>query len=368
MSEKKVLFFIATLGGGGAERVFVNLANEFAKNGVATSLLIGQHHDHVYLPLLREDVKLERLNFATTKPLNIARSTYNIRKLIKQQGYTHIIAAGDYENVAAVLACKFTVAEAIVTLHYNLPYALSQLDFLRQIWIKMLYRKVLKRASKIVAVSDGVKEGFTNITNYNSNNLSTIYNPVFDDSILQKGSKAVERVDLFEHKCIVVVGRLVPQKNPQRMLRVFAQVSQKLPQVNLVFLGKGDLLQVLKNLAQDLGVAKKVHFLGFQSNGYSYMAKANLLALSSDYEGLPTVLIEALALGVNIVSTNCPSGPAEILENGKYGWLVDVDDESDFANKILAALSSPMASNHLQTGAIKYHINIAVNHYLTLLH
>jgi glycosyltransferase involved in cell wall biosynthesis len=162
------------------------------------------------------------------------------------------------------------------------------------------------------------------------------------------------------------VGRLDKQKDFPTLIRAFAQVKQQLP-ARLMILGEGQDRKLLSDLVQELGLEKDVALPGFVDNPFAYMKRSALFVLSSLYEGLPTVLIEAIAVGTPVVSTDCKSGPAEILENDRYGKLVPVGDIPAMAQAIINALENPLDSTLLQQKAGEFLLEKAVEQYLELL-
>jgi len=164
---------------------------------------------------------------------------------------------------------------------------------------------------------------------------------------------------------ILGVGRLTAQKDFITLLRAFARLRQRQP-VRLVILGEGEARGELEALSEQLGVSEDVALPGFRSNAMAYMARSAVFALSSAWEGLPTVLIEALASGTRVVATDCPSGPREILQGGRLGALVPVGDAEALAEAVSAALNHPMPPVPPDALA-PFTREAAVDHYLRLI-
>jgi glycosyltransferase involved in cell wall biosynthesis len=165
---------------------------------------------------------------------------------------------------------------------------------------------------------------------------------------------------------ILGVGRLTEQKDFSTLMRAFTCVRAKRA-ARLVILGEGKLREDLEDLASKLGIQADVEMPGFVENPLQYMARASVLVLSSKYEGLPGVLIQAMACGCPVVSTDCPGGSAEILDNGKYGVLVDIGDAEGMAKAILSELDNPTANDILRRRAEDFSVEHAVSNYLKLL-
>jgi glycosyltransferase involved in cell wall biosynthesis len=162
------------------------------------------------------------------------------------------------------------------------------------------------------------------------------------------------------------VGRLTPQKDYPTLLRAFS-IFRGERVAHLAILGEGKDLEYLQKLAGDLGISSRVAFLGFDINPYRFMARCQVLVLSSIWEGFSIVLAEALACGAQIVSTDCPNGPAEILDHGKYGRLVPVGDAVAMAEAMELAMDAPLQPEMLRERAEAFSINSAVDKYLAVL-
>jgi glycosyltransferase involved in cell wall biosynthesis len=205
--------------------------------------------------------------------------------------------------------------------------------------------------------------------------MTTIYNPVVTAELF-KMAREVPDHPWFESGAppvVLGVGRLARQKDFPTLLQAFARLRSERP-VRLMILGQANNQRTtverqaeLRALAGKLGVADEVALPGFVHNPYAYMAHAAVFVLSSRFEGLPTVLIEALACGLPVVSTDCPNGPAEILENGKYGALVPVGDAFALAKAISATLDAPPDRGQLRTRALVFTVDQAVEKYEKVL-
>ena len=169
-----------------------------------------------------------------------------------------------------------------------------------------------------------------------------------------------------EPPVVLGVGKLSPQKGFDVLLRAFARVRAERP-ARLVILGEGPQRRALERLARELGIADDVSLPGFVANPFAWMARCAVFALSSRWEGLPSVLIEALACGCAVVSTDCPSGPAEILDGGAFGPLCPVGDAAALAGAILRVLEAPTAPARLRARAATFSVDAAADRYLEVL-
>jgi len=232
-------------------------------------------------------------------------------------------------------------------------------------WVPSLIRVSYPLAEKIIAVSEGVLEDLASISPRAARRGCVIYNPVFNSEMLRKAEEPVFHPWLEKKNVPVIlgVGRLTSQKNFGLLLRAFRRVQES-REVRLIILGDGNRRESLEAQIEDLGLKDLVDLHGFVENPYPYMKRASLLVLSSDYEGLPSVPIQALACGCPVVATDCPSGPREILEDGKWGRLVPVGEEAALAEAINESLDEEHDPERLRQRAMDFSVDRAVDEYL----
>ena len=207
---------------------------------------------------------------------------------------------------------------------------------------RVLVRNAYRRADVVIAVSCGVADDLQRYLNCRLPNLRVIYNPVITPEIYRKAREPIEHPwfkDDAALPVVLAVGRLTGAKNYPLLLRAFAQALSDQP-ARLVVLGEGAERPKLERLIRELGITESVSLAGFDSNPFRYMAKCDLYVMSSDWEGLPGSLLQALALRGNVVSTDCPSGPREVLNAGEYGTLVPRGDQCAMAAAITRQLAS----------------------------
>lgn len=234
--------------------------------------------------------------------------------------------------------------------------------------LPFLMRCLCHRADAVVAVSGGVADDLKNRIGLPGSNIEVVYNPVIRPEIASLSEESVDHPWLIEKSCPVLVAasKLKPQKDLQMMLRAFALV-RKNRRVRLIILGEGEEGEALQQLANDLGIAEDIDLAGFIKNPFAFYSRADLFVLSSAWEGLPTALIEAMGCGCPVVSTDCPSGPQEILQGGRYGTLVQVGDQQAMAQAIEANLDSPPSRAQLLERAACFTVNKSVDHYESLV-
>ena len=218
-----------------------------------------------------------------------------------------------------------------------------------------------------VGVSAGVATDIAALSGLRRGAFDVIHNPVPPRPA--PSAQAMERAEALwsgeRGARIVTVGSMKAQKNHPLLLRAFARLDR--PEARLMFVGDGAGRDALVSLAQELGVADRVILAGFHPDPTPFYHSADLFVLSSDYEGFGNVIVEALACGTPVVSTDCPSGPAEILENGRFGRLVPVGDVAALAQAIGAALDAPVDGDALKRRAADFAPQIAARQYLDLL-
>jgi len=221
---------------------------------------------------------------------------------------------------------------------------------------------------KVVCVSEGVLEDTARLAGLSAGQLCVIRNPVVTPRLAALAAEGVDHPWAHDEAVPLVLGagRLTEQKDFDTLVRAFAQLRNRMP-ARLVILGDGRLRAKLQARIDELGLSDDVAMPGFTSNPYAWMVRANLFVLSSAWEGSPNVLTEALALGVPSVSTDCPSGPREVLEGGRFGPLVPVGDADAMAAAMEATLNKPLAGDLLKSAVAAYNQEASAAAYLVAL-
>lgn len=338
--KRKIAMLLPELGGGGAERVFLLLAEFLADNGIEVDLILMKKQGE-YLSELPGNIRVVSLctgsdgkfhlweaGIAFLQMLRYLRET-SIDVLFSTLGKTNLFAI-----LSALMASEnFRLIIREANTFHNIS---SKIQIKLAAW---LYPK----ADHIIAISKGVAQDLRRIKKIKAGNVSVIYNPI-DLKKIQLLSKAPMDHPWLLSKTvpvIVAVGRLAPQKDFETLIHAFDKVQKKLD-ARLIILGKGPLKKKLEGMIQELSLEKKVRLEGFKRNPFPYYRHADLFVMSSRWEGFGMVLIEAMACGTNIVSTDCHSGPAEILDSGQYGCLVPVGDNMALSRAILKTLKAPL--------------------------
>jgi glycosyltransferase involved in cell wall biosynthesis len=232
-------------------------------------------------------------------------------------------------------------------------------------------RRAYLKADAIVTVSDGLADDLAAHGQIPRDRIARVYNPVVGSDLLLKASQPLDHPWFAAGAPPVILGagRLHPQKDFATLIRALAALRSRRP-ARLVILGArtdAEYAVALQALAAELGVAQDVEMPGFAHNPFAFMSRAAVFVLSSRYEGLGNVLIEALACGTPVVSTDCPSGPAEVLDGGRFGPLVPVGDVAALGRAIEGLLDDPPTPQSLRARAGRFTVGRAVDHYLRLL-
>jgi len=238
----------------------------------------------------------------------------------------------------------------------------------RSRWIPALARRLYPWADEIIAVSHGVADDLARVLKLPRERIRVIHNPVVTDQLYQKAREAPDHPWFAAGAPPVVlgVGRLDPEKDFALLIEAFS-ILEKKRRVRLVVLGAGPERNALNSLIQELGISDSVELPGFVENPFSYMAGSAVLALTSWFEGLPNVLIEAMACGTPVVAVDCPSGPREILEGGRYGRLAPVGDAKALAHAIEETLDHPPQPETLRSAVMRFSADAVAKDYLEVL-
>ncbi|HZG17445.1 MAG TPA: glycosyltransferase [Candidatus Bathyarchaeia archaeon] len=331
----RIVFVIPNLAGGGAERVMITVLRHLDRSRFEP-ILMTVDLSGPYVASIPEDVQVVNLQSG--------RVRHAWRKMIKEINRLQpdvVMSTMDYMNLA-VLAGKMAYAQKprIIVREANTPtHAMGALSFLKRVAFKTMYRLLYTKADGIIVQSEGMKQDLLHfLPSLSPNKVIRIYNPLDVTTVLRQAARKEDAFLPSAGKQIVAAGRLTYQKGFDLLLAAFAQLTQIVQDVRLTILGEGPLEADLKAQARALGIEERVCFLGFQQNPYAYLAQADLFVLPSRWEGFPNILLEALACGCQVVATDCPSGPREILQQNQYGLLVEPEQVAALANGMISVL------------------------------
>jgi glycosyltransferase involved in cell wall biosynthesis len=368
MENKKVAFFGPQYGVGGAGRVCSDIGKALARKGYEVDFLIdGNYSGDNYL---EEDLPSNcRIIKLTDAQHN--ESKYNLhyyylllkslaRYLSKEEGRVLVSNMTKFNTISVWAKIISRSTSSLVLVEHNL---LSNKITRRSRFLSCAVRFHYPLADKVVTVSSDIKDDLCKNHGVNEDKCTTIHNPLDVEGILSKSMEGADHVWLQGKMPVVIgVGRFVEQKQFSVLLKAFALLERRLD-VRLILAGDGPLREELQDLTSELGVEEQVDFLGFVSNPYKYMQKADLLAISSRYEGFGVVATEALACRTPVVSTDCPGGPSDILEDGRYGRLVDVGDARGLAEAVHCVLKHPPDRKRLLERAQAYRVDKVATRY-----
>ena len=207
---------------------------------------------------------------------------------------------------------------------------------------QLLYPRLYSQADHVIAVSEGAKQDIVQNTTLKPNDVSVIYNPVVTKELYAEAAQPVDHRWLNDDTIDVVLGagRLAEQKDFETLIRAFEGVAEQNESARLLIVGTGSKEAQLRTLVSELGLEERAELVGYVDNLYAYMNAADVFVLSSKWEGFGIVLVEAMAVGTPVVSTDCPHGPNEILNNGEYGELVEIGDTEAMTDSIQKVLSN----------------------------
>jgi glycosyltransferase involved in cell wall biosynthesis len=360
-----VAVLLAFSGAGGVEKMVLNLLPEFLAQGVAVDCLAIFRKPPAPDLAIPPGVRLIDQGVRNTSLCVPALVRY-----LRAERPDALLAAKDRAIRAAVLAriLSGVPARLVGRLGTNLSAAYQGKSaiarWLRQAPMRWFYARV----DHVAAVSQGVADDMRAIAGMVPEKLSVIRNPVITADMAARARAPVGHPWLNDGGAPVILGagRLTRQKDFPTLLRAFAIVRAQRP-ARLIILGEGRMRGELERLAGELGIAEDVSMPGYVANPQAWMAKVACFALSSLWEGSPNVLTEALALGVPCASTDCPSGPREILGEGHYGSLTPVGDPARLAEAILETLNNPKAPDFLKQAAAEYRAELSASRYLEIL-
>lgn len=332
----KFAFFMPYFRDGGVETTTVRLANQLSRKGHQTELLTFKHES----PYLAES-SLEVVDFDAKRTLT---SVPKLVRYLRRERPDVLISAHHFANIIAVFARAISGVdvEMVVTERLQIDHVLAESRNPKDRLLPPLMRLTYPRADHIVSVSRDAGDALAEIIGVPPNRVEAIYNATLVDEIFEKAEEQVDHPWFAEDETAVIlgVGRLKPQKDFETLIRTFAKVRNQ-RDARLIILGEGDRRQALTGLASELGVADDVDLHGFVDNPYRFMRNADVFVLSSRYEGMPNVLVEAAALGTPVVATDCPSGPRELLDDGVAGELVNVGAVDEMAESICYQIDNP---------------------------
>lgn len=329
-SAPDIAFVLPSLSGGGAERVFLDLANGLAERGHRVDLVLLAT-EGAYLDMVSDKVRLVLLD----APGRL-KAVFLLARYLRSERPQRLLSTLLVSNVVTYLARTISRQPAKMFLREanSLASYLPRSSLKKRLFARVFLRAAYEAADGIVAVSDGVAAELRSFLGVRNRNLVTIYNPF----AVPAGSAECHAHPFFASggPVVIAAGRLAPQKRFDLLIEAFGKLEDH--SARLIIFGDGPDRPTLERQIVEAGLAQRVSLPGFEKDIVAAMRSADLFVLSSDYEGLPNVLIQALSCDLPVVATDCPSGPSEILEGGRYGRLVPPGDACALAAAMEAAL------------------------------
>jgi len=367
---KTIAIFIPNANYGGAQKVIINLIQEFSKQDISIDLLLGKA-EGIYFNQIPKTINIVDLDSS-----RLIKTLPKLIDYLKKNKPDVLMSTPAVANVIAAIAQKISGISTKLILREAIHYSTetANVSFKKQptFWIALrLVPLLYPWADKIIAVNPKVAEDIAKVTNISSDKIYPINNPTITLNVLEKSKEPIQEswfqeINRDKNYIILGVGRLANQKDFPTLIKGFAMMRKQY-QAKLIILGEGENRYQLESLISDLNLTTDVIMPGFVSNPYAYMAKASVFVLSSVWEGSPNTLIEAMACGTPVVSTDCLSGPREILENGKYGKLVKVRDYEALADAIIQTLTSENNRDFLRERAKDFSVSDIAQEYLQVL-
>lgn len=361
-----VAIYLHDLAGGGAERQSLIIAEEFRRNGIEVTLVLHRLRGQL-LDQVPDGLRILDLNSPRTL-MDVPR----LIRFLRQEKPDILLSNVDLNNVAALLAKSLSFSPTKVVICQHNP--ISSAFVVGEQWlyrhVALFYRMLSPFITRAVAVSSGVAGEIEALSGLPGDRVLTIHNPVVGPDF-QARSSAIAYHRWFhqpDQPVFVTAGRLVPQKDHETLLRALA-LHRRHADSRMILLGSGPLEPSLKALAASLGIEDAVEFLGFVSNALPYIRQADAFVLSSRCEGFGNVLVEAMGCGTPVISTRCDHGPAEILNGGQYGILVETRNPEAMAAAMdeVATLRTRFPAEILRQRASDFSYETCALRYMAML-
>lgn len=362
MNNKKVLLFIRALHGGGAQRAMVRYANALTDRGYDTTVLVLNDKGE-FKKELNDDVKLIVLDAN-----RIITAIPEITKQLKNIQPDVIMVTEPACNIAVIVARILSGINTKLLIREGLfpSVASKESPYFQTRFSYKLAPYLYKKADVIVGIASELADDLSTFLNLPREAITLIpINPVVTPKLYDLASKDTEHTWLNNKKCPVFlgVGRLEAQKDFTTLINAFCLVRQQM-ECKLIIIGEGNLRNQLSEQIQQTGYAEDIDLAGFNVNPFAFMSQVDVLVLSSRYEGLPNTLIEALACGAASVSTDCKSGPRDILNGGEFGHLVPVGDAEKMSEAMIDTLNNPIDREILIERGAQYTLDKSIDAYL----
>jgi glycosyltransferase involved in cell wall biosynthesis len=361
--HRRVAIFTADMSGGGAERAMMKLAGGIAQRGYDVDLVLGSAHGQ-YLDELSTRVRVVDL-----RAERVLTSLPALVRYLRRERPAVMLTSLNHVNIVALWARRLAGVKMrlIVNEQNTVSREAPNSPRRRHHLVPRLARRFYPWADDVVAVSEGAADDLVQAIGIDHDRVKVVPNPIVTPELVSMMAEPIEDpwFDDGGAPVALAVGRFTQQKDFPTLLRAIAEVRTRRP-VRLLILGDGPERDRLEALVSELGLDDAVRLPGWVVNPYPYMARTDVFVLSSRWEGLPSVLIEALFCGASVVATDCPSGPMEILEGGRHGVLVPVGDVRALADGIDRAVRGDVPRPSGESWR-RYEQDAVVDRYLDVL-
>jgi len=356
--------FAATSGHSGVDTVIQNLLTEFARRGIKSDLLRIRNHGP-YPADVPANCRIVDLSAG-----HVETALLQLVRYLRRERPRVLLSDKDSANRVALIASGLSrrhlrcVVRLGTTVSFNLEKKRYWQALLQRTSIRYLYRF----ADSVIVPSHGAANDLAKLMRADPSRVTVAPNPIIHSSIYEKAQETAPALWPWSDGCpvVVAVGSLTPRKDYVTLVRAFALLRSR-RRAHLVIVGEGKDRRRIEDEIASLGIRDDVYLAGYTSNPYPYMAKADVFAHTSRWEGLGIVLVEALALGTPVVATDCPSGPSEILQCGAHGILVPIGDEAAMSAGLAQQLDQPRFPSDLQAAIGNYDVSNSASEYLKIL-
>ena len=361
-NQPQIAFLLPHLGMGGAEKVLVQLAHEFSRRGLNIDFVLFKAEGPL-LDLLPPEVRI--IDF--DQP-NSYLCLPKLVQYLRREKPDVLLSTLELSSFLALLARTLSRVNTRIAIRIAVTISHHSRTKIKKLLEKKLIAWLYPKADRIIFVSKGVAQDFRSFTSLTARQGVVIYNPIITPQLFLDADQPVDHpfLQTEQPNLVLGVGRLTEQKGFDILIRAFARLRKTRP-LKLIILGEGEQCLNYESLINSLDLSVDIDLPGQVINPYAYMRQAEVFVLSSRWEGLPGTLIQALACGAPVVSTNCPSGPDEILNNGKYGHLVPVGDEEALADAIGKVLDSKDIRKPPETWMKQFESDMVIKQYLAAL-
>lgn len=363
--ENKICFFLPNLGDGGLTRITLLLISNLIDRKIDIDLVMSSKIQPKHLlKLIPDGVNIVRL-----ESHRAITSLIPLIKYLEKDKPNFLISGGTELNVISILAKKLSRSEVkvIVTEHSMPSSDIYSTGKFKGKSLEVLTKNLYPKADHIVAVSNSVAKDLSSFINYPQSLIKVIYNPVVSSNLIKQSHEKVDHFWLVEKSCpvIVYVGRLVSMKNIPLIIKAFSILNKSI-NCKLLIIGDGPEKQSILNIINRSNLQDKIDVIGYRINPYKYMRLADALVLASEWEGLPTVLIESMAFNTPVIATNNLEGAKEIFDNNKFGILVNMDEKS-LATALINVLNKTISFDNLIERSEDFSTEASINNYIELM-